>query len=64
MYSMHDSYSINDLGMYHVREHETDFFGRLDAVVHEFQRAFVQYILVQHVPTLKKNYCERYCERK
>jgi len=55
MYSMHDSYSINDVGMYHVREHETGSFGKLDAVVHEFQRAFVQYILVQHVSTLKKN---------
>ena len=39
---------INDVGMYHVREISS--FGR--QVVHELQRTFVQYILVQYVPTL------------
>jgi len=56
---------INDVGMYHIREHETGSFGRLSAsrARIERQRTFVQYILVQHVPTLhtlKKNYCEQY----
>ena len=52
---------INDGGMYHVRKHETGFFGRLDGKC-ELQSAFVHYVLVQHVPTLhtlKKNECEK-----
>jgi len=44
---------INDVGMYHVREHETDSFDRLDdRSCDELQRTFVQYILVQHMSTL------------
>ena len=39
---------INDVGMYHVREHEIGSFGRLDGKSCT-NCTFVQYILVQHV---------------
>ena len=44
---------INNVGMSHVRKHETGSFGKRQ-VMYELQRAFAQYILVQYVPTLKK----------